>query len=88
MGRAAMPETKQVTVRFFALLREQAGCRERALATTAATPAELYAELMRTQGLAVPQAILTYAVNERYVAGDVELREGDRVAFIPPVAGG
>jgi len=83
-----MPDTKQVTVRFFALLREQAGCRERVLATAAATPAELYAELARTQGLAVPPSILSYAVNERYVAGDVALRDGDRVAFIPPVAGG
>ena len=83
-----MSQTKQVTVRFFALLREQAGCREATLATIAATPAELYTELMRTHGLAVSPRILGYAVNERYVAGDTTLRDGDRVAYIPPVAGG
>ena len=28
------------------------------------------------------------AVNREYVPGDVILREGDEVAFLPPVAGG
>jgi molybdopterin converting factor small subunit len=43
---------------------------------------------MQSRGLTVPARILSYAVNERYVSGDSSLREGDRVAFIPPVAGG
>jgi molybdopterin converting factor subunit 1 len=83
-----MSQTRRITVKFFALLREQAGCREATLATTAPTPDALYAELTVTHGLKVPQTILTYAVNERYVPGDTPLSEGDRVAFIPPVAGG
>lgn len=83
-----MTDTRRITVKFFALLREQAGCREIVLNTTAATPAALYAELMSTHGLKVSQSILTYAVNERYVPADSPLAEGDRVAFIPPVAGG
>lgn len=83
-----MPETRQITVKFFALLREQAGCREATLATSAATPAALYTKLMISHGLKVPQSILIYAVNERYVPGDSPLAAGDRVAFIPPVAGG
>ena len=28
------------------------------------------------------------AVNQEYVAGDTVLRDGDEVAFLPPVAGG
>jgi len=28
------------------------------------------------------------AVNQTYVGSDVELHEGDEVAFIPPVSGG
>lgn len=83
-----MSPSRQVTVRFFALLREQAGCRELVLDTAAPTPAALYAELTRTHGLLVPPAILTYAVNERYVPADSALSAGDRVTFIPPVAGG
>ena len=83
-----MNPLKNLTVRYFALLREQAGCREAAIITAASTPSELYAEQMQARGLTVPARILSYAVNERYVSGDSSLREGDRVAFIPPVAGG
>jgi molybdopterin converting factor subunit 1 len=83
-----MSSTRRLTIRFFALLREQAGCRELTLETAAATPAALYAELSRIHGLQVPPAILTFAVNERYVPADAPLAAGDRVTFIPPVAGG
>lgn len=83
-----MAATRRITVKFFALLREQSGCRELILETVAPTPAELYTELMQTRGLTVPPAILTYAVNGRYVPGDTPLAAEDRVTFIPPVAGG
>ncbi len=83
-----MNAPRKLTVKFFAILREQAGCREMTLETTAATPAALYAELMQTRGLTVPPAILTFAVNERYVSAATPLCAGDRVVFIPPVAGG
>jgi len=83
-----MTETRRITVKFFALLREQAGCREATLDTAAPSPAALYIELMQTRGLTVPPGILTFAVNERYMPADTPLATGDRVAFIPPVAGG
>lgn len=83
-----MTESRHITVKFFALLREQAGCREATLETAAISPAALYEELMHSRGLTVPAAILSFAVNERYVPADTLLRDGDRVAFIPPVAGG
>jgi molybdopterin converting factor subunit 1 len=83
-----MSPARKITVKFFAVLREQAGCREVTLDTTAPTPAALYAELMPTHGLTVPPGILTFAVNERYVSADTPLAAGDRVVFIPPVAGG
>jgi molybdopterin synthase sulfur carrier subunit len=31
---------------------------------------------------------LQFAVNRRYVTGQVELSDGDEVAFLPPVGGG
>jgi len=83
-----MSPSRKITVKFFALLREQAGCREVTLDTAAPTPAALYIELMQTRGLTVPPGILTFAVNERYVPADTPLVAGDRVVFIPPVAGG
>ncbi|MGE9289918.1 MAG: molybdopterin converting factor subunit 1 [Puniceicoccales bacterium] len=81
-----MSQTFQI--QFFALLREQAGCRELSLESEADTPAALYRELAGSHGLSVPEEILSFAVNESYVAGDSPLADGDRIAFIPPVAGG
>lgn len=78
----------QLSVRFFAVLREQAGCSALQMATTAATPAALYAELQRSHALVFPAALLRVSVNERYVEMTTPLTTGDRVVFIPPVAGG
>ena len=83
-----MTETRRLTVKFFALLREQAGCRELTVDTPALTPVALYAELMQSRGLKVPPTILTFAVNGRYVSADTPLATGDQVVFIPLVAGG
>jgi molybdopterin synthase sulfur carrier subunit len=77
-----------IHVRFFAVLREQAGTSTVELSTTAATPAELYAELQSSHRLTFRPELLKVAVNERYVAMDSPLCAGDKVVFIPPVAGG
>ena len=83
-----MTEHRHITVKFFALLREQAGCSELAVETVAPSPVALYEELMSSRGLTVSKNILSFAVNEKYVPADAPLNDGDRVAFIPPVAGG
>ncbi len=83
-----MSAPKKITVLFFAALREQAGCRELTTETAADTPAALYTQLRASHGLRVPPSILSYAINERYAPADTPLAPGDRVAFIPPVAGG
>jgi len=83
-----MSAPQEITVKFFALLREQAGCRELKISTSAPTPAALYLELCASHALKLPPNLLTYAINERYVRADDLLFAGDRVAFIPPVAGG
>lgn len=78
----------RINVRFFALLREQAGCAAVAVETRAADAAALYAELQRSHRLALPAAWLRVAINDRYAHLQDPLRNGDRVVFIPPVAGG
>jgi molybdopterin converting factor subunit 1 len=81
--------SRQLHVRFFALLREQAGCSATELASTATTPAELYAELQaRHTALVFPAHLLRVSINERYADMTTPLADGDRVVFIPPVAGG
>ncbi|MFI5336841.1 MAG: MoaD/ThiS family protein [Opitutales bacterium] len=84
-----MPDAPiRLHVRFFALLREQAGCSVLEVGTTARTPAGLYAELQQQHGLAFPAALLRVSINERYAEMGTPLSAGDRVVFIPPVAGG
>ena len=79
---------RQLQVRYFAALREQAGVSEEQLETTAATPAELYEELRARHGMQLPAAMLRVAMNEEFVDWSRPLESGDRVVFIPPVAGG
>ena len=78
----------RLQVRFFAVLREQAGCSAAELETAAPTPAALYAELRAKYPLTFPVALLRVSINERYAEHTTLLRTGDRVVFIPPVAGG
>jgi molybdopterin converting factor subunit 1 len=77
-----------LTVQYFAILREQRGLGQETLETAAATPDALYAELRARHGFTLPGDRIRAAVNDTFVAGDALLRAGDRVVFIPPVAGG
>jgi molybdopterin converting factor small subunit len=74
----------KVTIQYYAMLREQAGRNVETRTTTAATPRALYMEL----GFTLPVTSLRAAVNGSFVALDSTLKDGDEVAFIPPVAGG
>ena len=78
----------QIHIRFFAVLREQAGCGVLDVETSAHSPAELYAELQQKHALTFPVSLLRVSLNERYVEMTTRLAPGDRVVFIPPVAGG
>jgi len=79
---------KTIHVQYFAVLREQAGRGEEALPTNAHSPADLYEALKERHGLTLPRTVLRVAVNEEFCGWDRPLQEGDRVVFIPPVAGG
>jgi molybdopterin converting factor subunit 1 len=79
---------KQVTLLYFAVLREQAGCSEERLETGATTPAELYEQVRARHGFTLPASMLRVAVNDEFRDWSTPLGENDRVVFIPPVAGG
>jgi molybdopterin converting factor subunit 1 len=78
----------QVRIQYFAVLREQAGVAGELVETQAATPADLYDELRQARGLSLPRSLLRVAVNEEFCEWSQPLQPGDRVVFIPPVAGG
>jgi len=78
----------RVHLRYYALLREQAGRQAETVETAARTPAALYAELAARHGFRLPQAQLRVAVNAAFTEWSSSLVDGDEVVFIPPVAGG
>lgn len=84
-----MPSPRQIHVRFFAILREQAGLASLTAESAAPDAAALYAELQgRFPGLTFPATLLKVSINERYAELTTPLAANDRVVFIPPVAGG
>jgi molybdopterin synthase sulfur carrier subunit len=84
-----MNPSRQLHVRLFAILREQAGVSTVMLETAAPDAAALYAELQsRHPGLVFPVTLLRVSINEHYAELATPLAAGDRVVFIPPVAGG
>lgn len=79
---------KAVTVQYFALLREQAARNHEVVETSAESPGALYAELAARHGFTLRPEQLKVAVNDDFASWDDRLSAGDRVVFIPPVAGG
>ena len=77
-----------VDVQYFAILREQRGLSQEKLNSVAATPAALYEELRARHGFTLPANRVRAAVNDAFVDAATPLRDGDRIVFIPPVAGG
>lgn len=75
-----------IRVKFFARLREECGRSE---AEIAFRPGMQFAEIwaQATGGRDMPESVLV-AVNMEYAKGPANLRDGDEVAFFPPVTGG
>jgi molybdenum cofactor guanylyltransferase len=84
----ACDDLRHLTVQYYAVLREQAGRREESLTTAARTPRELYAELSTRYPFSLGPEMLRVAVNTEFRDWSTPLADGDRVVFIPPVAGG
>ena len=85
---AAGGAARALQVQYFALLREQAGRRDEAVTTTAATPRELFAELAARHAFTLAPEHLKVAINSEFADWSRPLQAGDQVVFIPPVAGG
>jgi molybdopterin converting factor subunit 1 len=78
----------QLSIHYYALMREQAGRSEETLETSAATPRALYDELSARYGFTLAREQLKVAVNSEFSDWSRRLAGGDAVVFIPPVAGG
>lgn len=79
-----------VKVLFFASCRDLVGARERKVGlSSGATVLDLIAQIASEHARFVEMApSLMVSVNQEYVARSTVLKDGDEVAFIPPVSGG
>jgi len=80
----------RVRLLYFAILRDITGKSEDVVELPEGTRAQEVWNRLRSQHheLAGYERAPMTAVNESYVPADQQLRDGDEVAFIPPVAGG
>lgn len=73
---------------YFASLRDRAGCDGETVASAAARPRELYAEVAQRHGITFAAERLRVAVNGEFADWDRALHDGDEIVFLPPVSGG
>jgi len=78
----------RIRLRYYAVLRDQAGRAEETVETGATDAARLYEELAARYGFTLARDRLRVAVNADFVDWSRPLADGDEVVFIPPVAGG
>ncbi|MGN6312820.1 MAG: MoaD/ThiS family protein [Rhodanobacteraceae bacterium] len=73
---------------YFASLRDAAGCAQEDIASDARDPRTLYADAAARHGFKMPLERVRVAVNGAFADRECALRDGDEVAFLPPVSGG
>ena len=78
----------RLTISYFAALREQRGLAEERIDSSAASLEDLYKELQAKYELSLPITAIRFALNDEFAASTMSIKDGDSVAFIPPVAGG
>jgi molybdopterin converting factor subunit 1 len=80
----------KIRLLFFAVLRDIAGRSEDVIDVPEGTRAGDVWQLLRDRHAALRDYVQPpmIAINESYVSADEPLRDGDELAFIPPVAGG
>ena len=89
--RARLNQTtivKNITVTYFAQLRELTGTGSEAMETESETPAGLFEEIRAKHNIPLKRKGMMVAVNGDFTDWTHTLAEGEEVVFIPPVAGG
>ena len=78
----------QLHLTYFAILREQRGVSAESISSHAATARELYEELRARHRFTLPADRVRVAIDDAFARWDAPLKDGLKIAFIPPVAGG
>jgi molybdopterin synthase sulfur carrier subunit len=78
-----------VSIRYFALLRDLAGkAGEQVKIAQGETASRLFLRLAELYSFPLALADIRVAVNDEFTTSDHPLTDGDKLVFIPPVAGG
>ena len=77
-----------VNIEYFAILRDQANIEKEVIETECNTPEELYQFLKEKYNFTLPIGMIQVALNDEFSTHDSILSNGDKIVFIPPVAGG
>ena len=78
----------RVRIEYYAVLREQRGLGEEEIELASGDAATLYELLRARHQLKLGRENLKLAVNDEFAPWERKLVDGDRLVFIPPVAGG
>lgn len=78
----------EVTARYFAAFREQAGFESERLETSCATASDLYREVAEKHSFLDPMDRCKVAINGSMAVWEAPLADSDEILFFPPVAGG
>lgn len=79
---------KTITVRYFAMFRENAGLAEESLTGDVDTAADVFAATRDRHGSGEPAGHCKVAINDQMADWDSPVADGDVVLLFPPVAGG
>ena len=78
----------KVRLKFFASFRLLTGTARAELEVPEGTTTSDLLEMIKDMYDGFNEKTVLYAVNGEYVGGNVGLKEGDAIAFFPPVSGG
>jgi len=80
--------SKSITVRYFAIFREQAGRDEESVTLDVETAGDVFEQLRDRHKSAEPQGHCKVAINDEMADWNTAVNDGDTVLLFPPVAGG
>lgn len=77
-----------INILYYAQLRDLRGVEEEQFKTDHNNVSELYAYLRDKYEFTLSSDQMRVAVNDHYVDWDYEIKDKDKIIFIPPVSGG